>query len=272
MISEILKQQTGYELANPCQTVTRWVKAIIDELVEEEMGSGTEVERNDFKTAVETFAEQMKIVASDIDDSVKTRQQKIAENLEAARLENSLIFEIDDEPIPGIDAPERTSTATSRAVTPGSSIALAPRSRKRKQAEMDAANTEPSADAVLFTNSFREATASLAGAFRDIASQRSQPSMAASSDTSVLQPLKQRIDQIEASIERMTDAFQSTSRQAREESEAPAMHQRMDRMEESMGRYERHGGKSITSACRAECSCWFGFSYNLGFMAFRLFI
>lgn len=72
MISDILKQHTGYELANPCQTVTRWVKAIIDELVEEEMGSGTEVERNNFKTAVETFAERMKIVATDISDSVKT--------------------------------------------------------------------------------------------------------------------------------------------------------------------------------------------------------
>lgn len=41
MISE-LKQQTGYELVNPQQTVTRWVKAQINELVEEEMGSGAE--------------------------------------------------------------------------------------------------------------------------------------------------------------------------------------------------------------------------------------
>lgn len=151
MISDILKQQTGYELANPCQKVTRWVKAIINELVEEEMGSGTEVERNDFKTAVETFAERMKNVASNISDSVKTRQEKIAENLEAARLENSFTFQIDDEPIPGIDAPDnRTSAGTSRAVTPGSSIALAPRSKKRKrESEVDAG---PSADAMLLTN------------------------------------------------------------------------------------------------------------------------
>lgn len=55
MISELLKQQTGYELVNPLQTVTRWVKAQINELVEEEMGSGAEVERNDFKTALEQF-------------------------------------------------------------------------------------------------------------------------------------------------------------------------------------------------------------------------
>ena len=54
------------------------------------------------------------------------------------------------------------------------------------------------------------------------------------SDASVLQPLEQRMNQMKASIERMTDAFQSSS--ARDQSdEAPAIEQRMDRMEESMG-------------------------------------
>lgn len=166
MISEILNQQTMDELANPCQTVTRWVKAIINELVEEKIRSSTKVEENDFKTAIETFAEQIKIVTSDIDDSVKTRQQKIVENLKAARRKNSLIFDINDEPIPGVDAPERTaSTGTSRAVTPGSSIVLASRLRKHKRAEVNAADLEPSADAVLFINGFREATSSLARVF-----------------------------------------------------------------------------------------------------------
>ncbi len=146
MISELLKQQTGYELISPQQTVTRWVKARIDELVEEEMGSGTEVERNDFKTAVETFSARMETVAQDIDDALKTRQQRAAENLEAARLENSLIFQLDDEPIPGIDAPP-TGTQSSR----GSSIALGHRPNKRKR---EAFNHEPSSDAVLLANSF----------------------------------------------------------------------------------------------------------------------
>lgn len=53
MISDILKQQTGYHLVNSQQTVTNWVKAQIDELVEEKIGSGTKVERNNFKMAVE---------------------------------------------------------------------------------------------------------------------------------------------------------------------------------------------------------------------------
>ena len=72
IISDILKQQTGYHLVDPQQTVNNWVKAQIDELVEEEMGSGTEVKRNDFKTAVETFAEQMKIVAEEIKNAVQS--------------------------------------------------------------------------------------------------------------------------------------------------------------------------------------------------------
>ena len=73
MIGELLKQKTGYKLVHPMQTVIRWVKARIDELVEEKMGSGTEVERDDFKTAVEQFAKQMEEVAREIDDTVKSR-------------------------------------------------------------------------------------------------------------------------------------------------------------------------------------------------------
>lgn len=129
--------------------------------------------------------------------------------MEAARLENSLIFQIDDKPIPGFDAPDnRTSAGISRAVTPGSSIALASRSKKRKREPE--VYVGPSADAVLLINGIREATASLAGAFRDMAaSQRSQ--LTNSTDAGILQPLEQRMDQMEASIERMTDAFQSSS-------------------------------------------------------------
>ena len=92
MISNILKQQTGYHLVNPQQTVNNWVKAQIDELVEEEMGSDTEVERNDFKTAVETFAEQMKIVVEEIENAVQSRKVKAVESLGTAHVENSLVF------------------------------------------------------------------------------------------------------------------------------------------------------------------------------------
>lgn len=52
----------SYHLVNPQQIVSNWVKAQIDELFEEEMGSDTKLEKNDFKTTVETFAEQMKNV------------------------------------------------------------------------------------------------------------------------------------------------------------------------------------------------------------------
>lgn len=167
MISELLKQHTGYDLMHPQQTITRWVKARIDELVEEEMGSGTEVERNDFKAAVEQFAQHMDTVAQDIEDSVKSRQQKAAENLEAARLENALIFEIDDEPISGVDTPN-----TNRSSTPGSSIALNPRQRKRKrehntnEQRHETQPAEASQNAVLIANSFRDSTAVLADALR----------------------------------------------------------------------------------------------------------
>ncbi len=47
------------------------MKAQIDKLVDEEMGSGIEIERNDFKTVVEMFAEQMKNVAQEIENSVQ---------------------------------------------------------------------------------------------------------------------------------------------------------------------------------------------------------
>lgn len=39
------------------------------------MGLKTEVERNDFKTAIETFIICMKMVAQDIDNALKTCQQ-----------------------------------------------------------------------------------------------------------------------------------------------------------------------------------------------------
>lgn len=107
-----MKQQTSYEFLNSQQMVTRWVRAELDGLVDEEMGSATKAERNDSKTAVEP------------------------ENLEVARLQNSLIFQIDDdEPISSLDA-SRSSAAirTDRSGRPTSSIALAPRlNNKRKR-------------------------------------------------------------------------------------------------------------------------------------------
>ena len=53
MIQGLLKNRTGYDLLEPRLTVMCWVKTRINELVEEEMGSGTQVEQDDFKAAVE---------------------------------------------------------------------------------------------------------------------------------------------------------------------------------------------------------------------------
>ena len=55
MIRKFLKDKTGYDLQGPRVTVTRWVKARIDELVEKEIGSKTQLEQDDFKEAVEKF-------------------------------------------------------------------------------------------------------------------------------------------------------------------------------------------------------------------------
>ncbi len=127
-------------------------------MVEEERGSGTEVERDDFKAAVEQFAERMDTVAREIDDAVKLYQQRAAENLEAARLENSLVFQIDDEPFPGVDTPANFNYSQS------SSIALALRVSKRKREPES--NSQPSADIVLLTSGFKEARTILADAYR----------------------------------------------------------------------------------------------------------
>ena len=41
MICKLLKDETGYNLQKPRVTVTQWLKARIDDLVEDEMGFGT---------------------------------------------------------------------------------------------------------------------------------------------------------------------------------------------------------------------------------------
>lgn len=66
--------------------MTRWVKARIDKLVEEEMGSGTQVEQDNFKAAVEQFARRMENVQKDLDEQVKDKRGNAAEMFEAARL------------------------------------------------------------------------------------------------------------------------------------------------------------------------------------------
>lgn len=72
IISDILKQQTGYHLVNSQQTVCNQIKAQIDKLVEKELESAIEVKKDDCKTAIEIFVEQMKIIAQEIKDSIQS--------------------------------------------------------------------------------------------------------------------------------------------------------------------------------------------------------
>ena len=53
------------------------------------MRSGTEIEKNDFKVVMGQFTQLMQTVDQGIEDLVKTRQQKVAESLKVAKLENA---------------------------------------------------------------------------------------------------------------------------------------------------------------------------------------
>lgn len=50
------------------------MKAQINELVEEELGSRTKEKKDDFKIAVEEFADRMKLITQEINNLVKSCQ------------------------------------------------------------------------------------------------------------------------------------------------------------------------------------------------------
>lgn len=74
MIRDLLK---GYDLAEPRNTVLRWVKACMEELVHEEMGSGTQVDQDDFKAAVELFKNRLEAVDAEIKQSRKSKEARL---------------------------------------------------------------------------------------------------------------------------------------------------------------------------------------------------
>lgn len=55
MIWVLFKDRTKYNLLESRITVIRQVKVCIDELVDKEMSSSTQVEQDDFKVVVEQF-------------------------------------------------------------------------------------------------------------------------------------------------------------------------------------------------------------------------
>lgn len=124
------------------------------------MRSGTEIEKNDFKVVMGQFTQLMQTVDQGIEDLVKTRQQKVAESLKVAKLENAWILKIDDKLILGVDIPNCSSM-------PGFSIALNPWQKKRKQNNDNTSKIQPETtqNAVFITNSFWDITVGLANTF-----------------------------------------------------------------------------------------------------------
>lgn len=106
-----------------------------------------------------------------------------------------MVFEIDDEPIPGVDTPVSNSTqSTSR------SIALTPRPSKRKR-EKEPSSDQPSADIVLLADSFKEATTILADAYRashTLAEPRG-------SEFPRQETIEKRMDKLEANVQSMVE-------------------------------------------------------------------
>ena len=100
-----------------------WVADIGDELVSKEMGSDTQVNQDDFKTAMEQFAQRIKAIDQKLETQVKSQQAKTAELFESAYMQSAMVFGLDNELIPGVDALSNLLTATPRS---SSSIALNP--------------------------------------------------------------------------------------------------------------------------------------------------
>lgn len=86
-MSELLKQQTGYDHRGVQTVVERWIKIRQTELFEQEMESGTEVERNPFMEAIDKFSErwqQSHNRASGKATCEKTREEESSNNVSQA--------------------------------------------------------------------------------------------------------------------------------------------------------------------------------------------
>lgn len=119
------------------------------------MGSGIKVEWNNFKTAVNTFVEQMGIMALEIEYVYQSRKTKAAKTLAAAHLENFLVFQLDNEPIPSVNT-------LSGFIS--SSIALACWSEKWKH-DANSSTAELSADIIFMNSDIKEVAIAFANAY-----------------------------------------------------------------------------------------------------------
>lgn len=67
-------------------TVSWWVKARIHRLVEEKIGSATQVEQDDFKTIVKHFVREIETVHKDLDEQIKDKRANAVKMFEVTRL------------------------------------------------------------------------------------------------------------------------------------------------------------------------------------------
>ena len=98
----------------------------------------------------------MKIVIEEIENTVQSRKAKAVESLEVARLENSLVFQLDDEPIPGVD------TLSDLTI---SSIALGSWSQIWKRDADSSISTESYADVILMNNGLKDVVVAIADVY-----------------------------------------------------------------------------------------------------------
>ncbi len=84
------------------------------------MDLGIQVEQNDFKAAVTQFAIRFNIVQTELDLAIKDRQSQAGKLFGVAKLQITIVFGLDDEPIAGIEVTPGLVTGS------GPSIALNP--------------------------------------------------------------------------------------------------------------------------------------------------
>ncbi|MCJ1348179.1 hypothetical protein MMC31_006410 [Peltigera leucophlebia] len=118
-IAYLLKEKTGYALKSPRLTVEKWIKAQMGEHTLDRLGFTTQVELDEFHTAVEKFGERWQAVAKEREQLQKsqaalfasekiTKFQKEKEaSFDPALLQKRLVNTIEDEPLPtaGLENP-----------------------------------------------------------------------------------------------------------------------------------------------------------------------
>lgn len=185
-------------MAEPRNTVLRWVKACMEELVQEEMGSGTQVDQDDFKAAVELFKNRLEAVDAEIKQSRKSKEARLQSFLRPLGCKKQMVF----------DLMTRLFQALIQKFQhyDGHRLLLNASARKRKR---DAeSNEKPSNDAILLAEFFGQSTGILAKTLIAGRSSNSLPAPAPMPHSIVPLPATPTISRDSANIgelnERMT--------------------------------------------------------------------